>query len=198
MRRSKLRSLSTVVAVLIICCLAACSQPEEKPKPEPDFSNAEYIADLATLECYSHNVAKLSEAGSWFFNMGYRKLWYEYDGTVRVGIDAKQVVISQPDENNVVSITVPQAQVVGQPDVDEGSIVETVSEKAFFFDSDFSTKAKQEALVDAQQEMLESISNNDTLMAQARQRAKDLLEEYVINVGEVLGETYTVKWVDVE
>lgn len=46
--------------------------------------------------------------------------------------------------------------------------------------------------------MLESISNNDTLMAQARQRAKDLLEEYVINVGEVLGETYTVKWVDAE
>ena len=92
----------------------------------------------------------------------------------------------------------PQAQVVGQPDVDEDSIVETVSEKAFFFDSDFSTRAKQEALVDAQKEMLESISNNDTLMAQARQRAKDLLEEYVINVGEVLGETYTVKWVDAE
>ena len=130
--------------------------------------------------------------------MGYRKLWYEYDGTVRVGVDTKQVFISQPDDNNVVSITVPQAQVVGQPDVDEDSIVETVSEKAFFFDSDFSTRAKQEALVDAQQEMLESISNNDTLMAQARQRAKDLLEEYVINVGEVLGETYTVKWVDAE
>lgn len=198
MRRTRLRALSAVVAVLMVCCLAACSQAEEKPKPEPDFSNAAYIADLATLECYSHNVAKMENTGSWLLNMGYRKLWYEYGGTVRIGIDAKKVVISQPDENNVVSITVPQAQVVGQPDVDESSIVETVSEKAFFFDSDFSIEAKQEALVEAQQEMLESISNNDTLMAQARQRAKDLLQEYVINVGEVLGETYTVKWVDAE
>lgn len=196
MKRNKLAVLYTTAIALLIFVLAGCSQQEEQSKPDPDFSNATYIADLATLECYSHNVAKLEDEGSWFLNMGYRKLWYEYSGVVKIGVDAKRVIISQPDANNVVTITVPEAQIIGKPDVDESSIVETVSDKALWFDPDYSIEDKQEALVEAQEEMLASISNNDTLMAQARQRAKDLLEEYVRNVGDVLGETYTVKWVD--
>ena len=46
--------------------------------------------------------------------------------------------------------------------------------------------------------MRENAESDDTLKAQARERAKDLLEEYVQNVGEELGQSYTVRWEDAE
>ena len=39
---------------------------------------------------------------------------------------------------------------------------------------------------------------NTELLAKAKTRAKTLLEEYVKNVGEGIGENYTVEWKDVE
>lgn len=46
--------------------------------------------------------------------------------------------------------------------------------------------------------MEETAQENTTLLAQAKERAKNLIEGYVKNVGEQIGEEYTVEWVEAE
>ena len=54
------------------------------------------------------------------------------------------------------------------------------------------------ALAEAQNNMEETAQENTTLLAQAKERAKNLIEGYVKNVGEQIGEEYTVEWVEAE
>ena len=55
-----------------------------------------------------------------------------------------------------------------------------------------------ETLSGAQADMEAMAKENTELLAKAKTRAKTLLEEYVKNVGEGIGENYTVEWKDVE
>lgn len=185
-----------ILPLLALCifALAGCTEDE---KPAPGFSNAQAIAELSTLDVYSHNVTKLAKPGSWFFNHGYKKTWYEYGGMVTLGIDASKVKIGQPNEHNVVTIQIPQAQVLGEPDVDDNSFSDPITERGFLTD-DFSADEKAQAFSDSQDDMLAKIANDDQLLSRARARAKAILEEYVTNVGKSLGETYVVNFVDVE
>lgn len=182
---------------LAAACALGLTACKEEEQPVPDFSNAQAIAELSTLDVYSHNVAKLSKPGSWLFNHGYKKTWYEYSGTVTLGIDASKVKIGQPNNQNVVTIQIPQAQVLGAPDVDDGSFTDPITERGFFTD-DFTAEEKAQAFSECQDAMLEKISNDDQLLSRARTRAKEILEEYVQNVGESLGQNYTVEFVDVD
>ena len=46
--------------------------------------------------------------------------------------------------------------------------------------------------------MEETAQANGALLVQAKERAKNLIEGYVKNVGEQIGEEYTVEWVEIE
>ena len=52
------------------------------------------------------------------------------------------------------------------------------------------------ALAEAQKNMEETARSNSALLAQAKERAKNVIEGYVKNVGEQLGEKYTVEWTE--
>lgn len=54
------------------------------------------------------------------------------------------------------------------------------------------------ALAEAQDNMEETAQANGALLVQAKERAKNLIEGYVKNVGEQIGEEYTVEWVEIE
>ena len=54
------------------------------------------------------------------------------------------------------------------------------------------------ALAEAQNNMEETAQENTALLVQAKERAKNLIEGYVKNVGEQIGEEYTVEWVEAE
>ncbi len=170
----------------------------EAVKASPNFSGYESIAELSTIECYYHNVAKFSQDADsglfGFMNHGYKKAWFEYSGVVRMGIDAYKVSISQPDENNVVTISIPYARLIGDPDVDESSITEPLVETGWW--TELTAEDKLAMFAEAQQKMREAAESDDALLAQARTRAKDILEQYVKNVGQQLGEEYTVTFVD--
>ena len=194
MRNNPAKVLILALVAISLLVLPGCEKPKEN---SPDFSNARYVAELATLECYYHNVSRIEHSGSWFFDQGYRKMWFEYSGIVEVGIDISKVHVAQPDENGVVVITIPQAEIQGT-NVDEESFTDPISERSWPFTRDFTAEERQQAFIEAQQEMRENAESDDTLKAQARERAKDLLEEYVQNVGEELGQSYTVRWEDAE
>lgn len=190
------KNLVLVFSAILVAgtLLCGCQNTEEPEAENPDLSsNAGYICDLATLEVYYHNVARYNRASDLPFNIGYKRMWFEYSGIVEIGINANKVTISEPDENGVVAIFVPQAEIL-DVNIDEDSITDPVVETGPL--TDLSTEEKTEALSNAQTGMEEEADKDDTLKYQARKRAKDLLESYVQNTGDLIGKRYTVEWIE--
>lgn len=170
-----------------------------KKTRSPDFSGYTKIAELATVECRFHNVAEIYNDGTnmlFGINVGYKKAWFEYDGTVQLGVDVSKVDVSRPDENNVVTITVPNAQVLGQPQADESTFSDIYSDTGLL--TPITTVDQSAALEEAQNEMIKSAECNSALMSSARERAKTLLSQYVTGIGERMGEKYEVQFKDAE
>lgn len=186
--------LMLVTACLALAMLCACAANEPK---EPDFSNAQSVAKLATFECTYHNVAKIErDSDRWLvFDLpNWKREWFEYSATVDFGINADLVQISNPDENGAVTVTIPQAQVLGAPNIKAETMSDPIDDTGWF--AKVTDEERKEALSLAQQETLDRACADDTMLAAARDRAKVLLEQYVKNVGTNLGQEYHVNWVD--
>ena len=154
------------------------------------------ICELATLECYYHNVAKYKEEdaeGFWIWKKD-KHFWMEYSGVVKLGIEAALVTIEVNDDK--VSITMPPAKVMGcmvdKDSLDSDSII--VANKS----ADVKAEDMTEAFADAQAQMELTAMNDTALLAQAQQRAQKLLEDYVNNIGNVIGKQYTIEWIYVD
>lgn len=186
MTRLKKR-LMLAMMVLGIALLSGCS-PSQK---SADFQQLRTICELASLKCFYHNIAE-TEFSGFFIGIGYKKIWIEYSGIVKIGIDASKVSLINPDENGVVQITIPKAEVLGI-DFDEESIKEYAESNLPFYG--FSTTEKLRAISDAQSDMLQKTSTNNLLLLQGQERAKKVLEQYVKNAGEAIGKSYSVKWI---
>ena len=187
--------ISAVLAALTVFSLSACGTQETE---EVDFSGISSVCELATLKCYYHNVARAESEASGLlsiFGVGYKKIWVEYSGIVEFGIDVSKVTVSQPDENNVVTIAIPDAEVLSV-DIDEDSISEPLVESGFL--TTVTTEEETATLASAQDDMEETAAANTQLLEQAKERAKELIEGYVKNIGELIGEEYTVQWTDAE
>ena len=196
MRRSRRVAAGLALAVALALPLAACGKSE--PAPQPTWSTRA-IAELTTTECYYHNVAKLSHDAIIdlpFLKIGNKKMWIEYSGIVRLGIDAGKVSISGPDADGVVTVAMSQATILGEPDVDEDTIDEALVDTGWF--TSITQEEKVKMFSEAQQTMKEAAENDTQLLFDARERAQEIFEQYVKNVGEQLGQTYTVKFVDAE
>lgn len=57
-------------------------------------------------------------------------------------------------------------------------------------------KDRRAALAKAQENMRKTAQENDALLMQAKERAKNLIEGYIKNIGEQIGREYTVEWTD--
>lgn len=188
--------MKKIIFALLICfllCCTACKNKEEDPKTKPDVVQAKAICELATMECYYNNVAKYYEedASGFLFWKKDKEFWIEYSGIVTVGIDASRLAIEV--DGTTVTISLPPAEVLDYS-VDGDSL----TEDSFFIEDDsakVTADDQTQALADAQEKMYEEASNNDTLLSEATQLAKDLLEDYVNNLGEAVGVTYTINWV---
>lgn len=188
--RKKIVSM-VLAAVMCMTCIS-CGQKEQKMVEEPKVSQVKAICELAVMDCYYHNVAKYFEedaSGIWLWKKD-KKFWIEYSGVVRIGIDASQVQMEVKDKQ--VEITMPKARVMNCT-VDAA----TLNTDSFIVASD-SAKVEAEdqtkAFREAQKNMEEEASGDSALLAAAQQRAQNLLEEYVKNVGSVTGTEYTITW----
>ena len=195
MKRSKKLIYAALALVLCIGCLAGCGQKEEDVAP--DFSGYKKVAELATLDCSYHNVAEIKNDGNGILfglvNLDYKKAWFEYDGTVRLGIDVNKVSVSEPDANGVVTVEIPQAEVI-ECDVDEDSFSDVYCDKGIL--AKVTTLDQSEAYKAAQEAMKSSAAADQDLLNKSRDRAKTILEQYIKGVGEANGKSYSVKWVD--
>lgn len=186
-----------IISVISTLLFSSCSVQNSIPEKEkPGESKIRAICELATLECYYHNVAKANvPAGeNWILNFGEkdRDLWIEYTGVARVGVDVSEVEITI--DGNIVTVSMPKATVldVGIYDIDESSY--KFSEDGIN-ENKITADHQAEAIKDAQEEMRQSVMNNSSVLQNAQARAEDLIENYIFQLGELSGDEYTVNWV---
>lgn len=195
MRVRKITKTWMLLVGTVVLCLTGCG----KETQTADFSGVTSVCELATLKCYYHNVAKAETEASGIFakwlKTGYKKIWTEYSGIIEYGIDISQVTVSEPDKNGVVTVTMPDAQVLNV-DVDEDSLGTPLTDTGFL--TSVTTEEKTTTLAGAQEAMEQQAKENTEMLSQAKARAKTLIEEYIKNVGESIGEDYTVEWKDAE
>ena len=195
MRVRKITKTWMLLVGTVVRWLTGCG----KETQTADFSGVTSVCELATLKCYYHNVAKAETEASGIFakwlKTGYKKIWTEYSGIIEYGIDISQVSVSEPDKNGVVTVTMPDAQVLNV-DVDEESLGTPLTDTGFL--TSVTTEEKTTTLAGAQEAMEQQAKENTEMLSQAKARAKTLIEEYIKNVGESIGEEYTVEWKDAE
>ena len=186
------------LACLLACAVlagsfAACGGSAEQITMEPETSQMKAICELAVMDCYYHNVAKFKEedaAGILFWQKD-KHFWIEYSGVVSLGIDASQVALEVDD--TLVTITIPEAKVL-RCQVDSNEL----SEDSYIVAKDsarISAEDEVAAFAQAQADLEETAASDTALLSSAQQRAQDLLEEYVQNIGEAVGKDYTIQWV---
>ena len=209
-KKGKKQILPFVIGIAFFCFgfIVLCL-PEKKENTHVSIADSNEIAsicELATLRSYYHNVAMYEEepgGGDKFVNdvllfpfggfsrIGYKQFWMEYSGIVDIGIDAGQIRISEPDAQNVVNIYVPDAKVLNVY-ADEHTLTEPIDETGWF--TTVSGEERSRAFSEAQTAMREEAENDQALLTRAKNNAKTLLENYIVNTGEAMDTKYTVNW----
>lgn len=184
---------------LLLLFLTGCSKTDQTMQmqdPQAEQLNLEQlksVCELATLECYYHNTAKSSTDKKVLFWNTSKKLWVEYSGIVRIGIDISRLDLDISGQT--VTITLPEAKIIScKVDEDSLSSDHVYTELTGLGASRVTAQDQTDAFANAQQNMLEEVEKDTSLLLQAQDRAKTLLLNYVKNIGDAIGTEYTVKW----
>lgn len=196
--RNMIISVLLLAAVLVLTAAIYSGGADKKTHETADIASVDKICELATLKCYYHDVAEYEKQAEGLFKYrpfkyGYKKVWIEYDGTVDVGIDVSDVQINEPDRKGIVRIYVPDAKILSVS-ADKDTMSEPLVDKGIF--TKITAEDKNKAFADAQATMQKNAEADAGMLAQAKNNAKELLEQYVINAGEQTGKTYKVEWLE--
>lgn len=185
-----------LLAVLALLFCAACGKEEPIEPPVPEESQLKSICQLSVLDGYFHNVAKYepTEGKKFLWMTKYKKVWVEYTGIAKYGLDASKVSMEVSGKN--VTITMPKAKLlyckVESNSLDENSyIVDTDSPKITADDS-------KAILSQAQSDLSKTASTYEPLLTLAQEQAQKLMEDYIKNIVSASGadaDYYTVNWV---
>ena len=188
-----------LLVLLVLCGIilgsgSGCSNGK-KAINQPDITQVRSICNLATLECYYHNVAKSEKTAGSFAEID-RKFWIEYTGIAKIGIDMSEVDMKIDGEK--ITVVLPPAKLlsidISENDLNESSYI--LEEDTWFFTKNKITAEDQtNAINNAQSTMAESVKNNTSLLLNAQSRAQDLIENYINQMGEISGINYTIEWV---
>lgn len=187
------KPLSFLTAAALVL-LSGCGTFSGKPALQPDVSQMQAICELSVMDCYYHNVAKFydEDAEKFLFWTKDKEFWIEYSGIVRLGIDVSQVDIKV--DGDTVTVSLPEAKVLGC-EVDSDSL----SENSYIVangSAKITADDQTEAFAAAQQDMEQAAASDTALLTMARDRARQLLEDYIRNVSEAAEHPYTIVWED--
>lgn len=192
----RITALLLAFSMMILC--AACGKTEETAQIsiEPQEAQMKAICELAVMDCYYHNVAKYKEEDAAGFLLWKRDkhFWIEYSGVVRFGIDVSALKIESGGDE--ITITLPEAKVLSCK-VDSSSLTEDsyiVDKKS----ADITAEDEKAAFTEAQEKLEEVAANDKALLTKAQQRAQTLLEDYIENIGNVVGKVYKINWIYID
>lgn len=179
--------IAVALLFVLLLSLCSCSKKEAAPLREEDIRA---ICELATLECYYNNVAKIEKEADNIFQKD-RTMWIEYEGKATIGIKMSDVVIKV--SGTTVNITMPDAEILSTDyTFKEDSYV--ASSDGWLWPNKISTEDQQAGVIQGQEAMKEAILNNKALFLKAEDRAKELIENYITKLGEAAGQEYTINW----
>lgn len=190
------RIIAILLMIASLLALCACGDASVPPATEePQITQMRTICELATMDCYYHNVAKYYEKdadkGILGFGKKDKKFWVEYSGEVTIGLDATLVALQVSGDQ--VTITIPPAKVLGAKVYSD-----SLSNDSYIIDkdsADITAEDQTRVFENAQADMLAQASNDHLLLFNAQQRAQMLLEDYVTNIGNAIGVTYQINWI---
>ena len=190
------RIIAILLMLVSLLSLCACGDASVPPATEePQITQMRTICELATMDCYYHNVAKYYEKdadkGILGFGKKDKKFWVEYSGEVTIGLDATLVALQVSGDQ--VTITIPPAKVLGAKVYSD-----SLTTDSYIIDkdsADITAEDQTRVFENAQADMLAQASNDHLLLFNAQQRAQMLLEDYVTNIGNAIGVTYQINWI---
>lgn len=186
--RNLLISVGLLVVTAIIMLVWFIFRPDNKTDNRNLF-NIDMISELTTIECRYHNVAVRDKKGN-FLGVGKQYVWFEYDVIVSVGIDINEVQIQNPTPDGVVKIYLPPAKILGAKE-DKSTISKPVCELSAF--TELTADDERKIITDGVQRLKDDAKTQE-IIHQAHDSAKDTIEQYVINMGNLIGKEYTVEW----
>ena len=194
MTRIKKTIISLLLIISVLPLMSGCNN--SKYNTQPDVLQVRNITNLATLECYYHNVAKgTKKPGTGILSVGEkeRKFWVEYTGIVKLGIDIS-LVDMDINENNI-TITLPPAKVLGVTiDPNSWNTDSIITSEDGINSNKIESADVTTAINEAQAKMESTAISNSTMLNNAQIRAKTLIENYINRIGEITGTEYTIIW----
>ena len=190
-----------IIALVLVAITIATGSIKKATTPQVEKKEIKEIFELATVKAYYHNVAKgekEKQDGIAGFGEKDRVYWMEYTGYVNIGIDMEDVAIAIIGKK--VKITMPKAKVLdyGLGETDGNKINFISSDDSWFNKNPIEPEEEQALLEEGQQEMIEQAEQNEQLMQQAEDRAKELIENYIERLGDFTGKEYEIEWKTIE
>ncbi|MBQ6997674.1 MAG: DUF4230 domain-containing protein [Oscillospiraceae bacterium] len=177
-----------LLLIALLMVLWFVFRPNNKTEKH-DFFEIEAISELTTLECRYHNVAAYEKEGG-FVDIGKQYVWFEYDVIVKVGIDTNQMRIEEPNDDGVVKIYLPPAQILGAEEV-ESTIFKPVCELGPFTKL---TAEEEREIISKGVNKLRDDAKTQEIVKQAIESTREVIRQYVENIGKLKGESYTIEW----
>lgn len=165
-------------------------------KKEVSTINAEEIrsiCNMAVMECYYHNRAVTTKDNKilGLISLGESSFWMEYSAKIKVGVDASLIAIDV--DGTTVKIKLPKPKNLTKPNILDDTITTFSSEGG---KTRTTGTERIKAKNDANEKMVAELLANTTLMHNAEERVKKILESYIEQIGKLSGVEYTVKFVE--
>lgn len=187
-----------IVMTLIITalCLTGCGKGNIKDLSE-NIKKMELTGNLVTYKAYYHNVVEYEkEKGSGITHLFEkdRKMFIEYTGTIKLGINLTDVKIDVNDDE--INVFVPMAQVIGEPNVDKNNFKEEnfIESKEGINKNKITADDSAEVFNKAQKSIKENASKDKELLSLAQKRARVILEESIKEFSQIDDSKYTINW----
>lgn len=198
-----------ILYLFLILALTSCNKKVENVEDtqktiDIKAERIKSVCELATLECYYHNVAKY-EKTSGGFGQKDRRFWLEYNGKAKFGIaDLNRVVIVT--EGNNINIDIPKPILISTtPDknIDRDSFVEDENKYGLnlgvkLFENKITAKDQTEAIDQAENQIREKFASDNYYINKARENAKELIKSYVDSVSSLANKEYVVTFNDLD
>ncbi len=187
-----------IVMTLIITalCLTGCGKGNIKDLSE-NIKKMELTGNLVTYKAYYHNVVEYEkEKGSGITHLFEkdRKMFIEYTGTIKLGINLTDVKIDVNDDE--INVFVPMAKVIGEPNVDKNNFKEEnfIESKEGINKNKITADDSAEVFNKAQKSIKENASKDKELLSLAQKRARVILEESINEFSQIDEKKYTINW----
>lgn len=162
----------------------------------PSLDQIKNICELATLKCSYQNIAKsIKKPGTGLSHLfeKERAFWIEYQGTVEISFDISR--IKMETNGTEIKITLPEPKLV--TNVIPESLIEDsfiIAPDQLFQKNSITVQDQKEAVIRAQEEMIEQIREHTTLIRSAEKQAQELIENYIQQIGKLTSVEYRITW----